>query len=731
MNAQPEDIVQVIRLEADESSAKQSESAIQAVRAQIQGLSDEVAQLTPATEAAALPFEELHAAASQLGQDDVPIQNLTQQVSALHDEVEQTTIGFDDLSRAKQKAADTSGGGGAGDDVDSGDGLDIAPSEARGLRYAISSLPGGQQISSIIQSFSLLGPLGAVASVAAVGIKAATDAEEARTKAAQDAADAINNIALGAAGGTTDSINKQIQQQQANLDAQTEAQKSLQGYSQQLNDVSTQYDDGKLTLAQYAQQQEDLAANIKIATGGQVDFTDKINAAAEALKNTSLDSASLPQVFGELSKASGDLQTKLGSATDDLGTKIDATKSGLAGLAVELTTDSVAANNAAAAQQVLTKSQEDAVNQAIQIDGMTKDQRDAKAAQDVRDINLINQQIQAGGLTEQATDDLIAKQAQLQAEYEALIGVTNSAADATARETKVKQDALDTTNNYLDAVTAENAAIQAVDKAQQALTESAQAHSVALGQIQTQEQTKEAQDRAQAAQQAEEDQEKHLERLAQINQDAASEEKNAVRDRNVDADIQAREKAATATQQEGTTFDQQEKQQAAHLTTQLQSDAQAAKDQEAAEDAHYTTLHDQQVEALNEAEVEQSRADGLAAGYQRQYNDDQLNSLIGLYNSLTSTTQLQNNYREIAEQTHQQRMLNIADTYLPLLENRFAAALSNLVNIVSGGNPLASLVLQTQGELYSQNNPITAPQNFTNAVQNVVDQRLLQVWSGR
>jgi DNA repair exonuclease SbcCD ATPase subunit len=250
----------------------------------------------------------------------------------------------------------------------------------------------------------------------------------------------------------------------------------------------------------------------------------------------------------------------------------------------------------------------------------------------------------------------------LRAEYDSLSKITTSYADILKREADEKQRITDATNNYLQSVTDDIATRQAVIKAQNDITDNAKDHADKLAQIQQDEQAKEIEDRTKAASQAEDDTAKHLQKIQDIEDQYAMDHEAAVGNRDALANYKAKQTEDKALSKEEAQYSEQERTLQKHLDEQLTSERVAERKSELSENSSYTKRYNQLVSALNEAQVAESRSQGLMLAYQNQANSN----------------------RQVAEFTHQYNMAVIQQNGLTALENGYRQHLSNLANIVAG-----------------------------------------------
>lgn len=617
-------------------------------------------QITEATLQASIAAQEQQASISLLvdavQKGEIATGDLVVQLNALgatKTQIDQVAAAMTNLSTA----ADNGGGDGSGASL---------TGSRRGL-MALGSLAGGSpglsDAARIVSVTAAFGPMGLAAGAAAIAVKAVTDAETARAKAAQDAADALKNIASGAAGGTTESINKEIQQQQAQKSVLDDVQKSLSFYNEELKSAKTNLDRGQISQEEYTTVVGQIGDEVDKLTGGAV-------------------------------TASGGV-VDLNKLLDDNKQSTDAVTIKIGGLNIELGTAAVAANNAAAALEKQSKLQVSVVGLIQKADQMTDDQRLAREKEIEREIELNREALGSGQLTGDAKAVILQQDRDLNIEYKSLITAQSTYAQGLLDEENEKKRITDATNNYLDAVTKEGEAEVAVAKAQQDLAGAAADHAAQLVQINQDEHAKEADDRKKAAQTAAEDAQKEQDRLQEIRQQGAQQHEADVGNRDALANYKDKQATDTQLSKEEKTYNTQEAQLQAHLTETLDADKAAQKKAEQTENTSYTKRYNQLLQSLNDAQIAESRAAGLAAAYQAQANQNRLVMEVNHQNALIGTTQIG----------------------LGLVEAAFQQTMNNLLGIVQGAaNPFQ--------------NSIVIGNQLNNQIQQTVNQQITKVVRG-
>lgn len=392
-------IVQRIVLKDDANESAKSEAAISRVRGGLLQLAQDTAQASAPANTAALQYDNLAQAVGALGLSTSQVAQLTGETTNLTSATDKAIASEERLAQAVAKTAQASAAGG---------GLDKARQIA-GVAGGVASTVGGGQavsaVSSILGLTAALGPLGAVAGTGVVAIKAVTDAEAARAEAAKNTADALNEIYSGAVGQTTEAIQQQINglsQQRASLEQGKAFLESLQGQADQnfgfvnITGTSVRLSD---VLAENATAIEDVNKQIVIHTA-QLDT----EAVAQA------DAAAAAQLF---------------------------------------------ADQLAEATAKTTQAQLDEAQRAVEIQQMTKEQRDKEVTSIAEEITALEHYIDTHALTEDAYNDLTDQLDKLQNRTEELTGTTLTYADVLAQIEERERALSQQTDNYFDALARE------------------------------------------------------------------------------------------------------------------------------------------------------------------------------------------------------------------------------------------------------------------------------------
>lgn len=168
------------------------------------------------------------------------------------------------------------------------------------------------------------------------------------------------------------------------------------------------------------------------------------------------------QLNAELAAATGGYltnQQQLEQAILQTDEAIAATTGPLALLNLALDSSAVAGNNAAAAAEEQAKANRDLANeqirfidQTLSIDNMTREQREKRARDIEREIELLQGQIDAGNANDEAVEQLTERILNLNGEYLELTSSTETYADVLNREKTEKELLNKQYDNYLDAL---------------------------------------------------------------------------------------------------------------------------------------------------------------------------------------------------------------------------------------------------------------------------------------
>lgn len=224
--------------------------------------------------------------------------------------------------------AAVSGGGGS---------LSGARGALRAGGFLLGAEAGGgalRAVGQVITLTTVLGPFGVAAGIGIEALRAVTDAETKRAEAAQKAADILKELTgAGAGGDTSADINKRIEAQTRQRDALLEVQNALNVQADAVTNLNFAYSQGAFSAEEYKTRLVAIGNETDALTGGAV------------------------------TAAGGMLD--LNKLLEDNKQSITDANSAIALYNAELNTSSVAANDAAAAEEELRKAREVSAKQLI------------------------------------------------------------------------------------------------------------------------------------------------------------------------------------------------------------------------------------------------------------------------------------------------------------------------------------------------------------------------------
>lgn len=645
---QNKNITATVGYQVNQASVQQAVAANQQVAASYANVNAAVATFSPAV--LALNPQLAQIAASQ--QAVATANNQTaQSFNAVAVAVQGAIDAEDSASKARQ-AAFLAGGGDSG----GGSGLGGLRSGLRAGGFLLGSEAGGgvvRGLSQLVTLGSAFGVVGVAAGAAALAVRGYTDSLQASTERAKAFGDALEKAFSSTSGGIADFQ----QQTQAQIAADTAVRDALK------------------KLADAAQPQ--LAANLDNASQSIANFLNKAAGDGDLVKPVQDASIS---------------QEAYNAQVEDYNKKIQLAQIALDAYNAALGTNIVLTNDAAAADKKIDASQLELAHASADAMNMTADARRKEADSIEAHITALEEAKNDYYITGAAADTLNAEINSLENRLVAITDTTHSWADTLA-DIQQRADAVD---NLFDANTKLGEAMQKTAAAEQDVTDAATEHADKLRGIAADEADKEAADRQKAAQQAEDDQAKHLQRLAEIDAQYNADHEAAVGNRDALANYQAAQKRDKDTSKENDAYTLQEQQLQAHLDDQLTQDRAAQQKQIDAENASYAKRNAQLIQALNTAQVEQSRAAGLALAYQRQANDAQLNERIRANAVVETVQQAANIVAQNIQVVHHNAMANIAYAGGALVEQIFAGTMARLAALAadpfagataSGSNP--------------------------------------------
>lgn len=489
-------------------------------------------QLSEDAAAGKVSVEQLVDQIVQLDLTDSEVQKLTNDFARLSEEI--ASVPAPKLSAAASGAGEDSSG--------SGISLGGARSTLRAGGFLLGADAGGGSLRAIGQIATLtavLGPVGIAAGLFAVVLRGVTENEQQAAEAAQKYIDAL----AGTSGDTTEDLQKKIDQEKANQATIQGGIESLQGFQKELDNLQ-QSAGSAASVAAAAAVDTAAAAAAEKARAGAVDGYAADAAAADA--SAAVYAQAQQQRAEDAAAALTDLNAKVYDATegavgfkDGVGTwitssdqlngvlkdgqdKLKVSSDALAFLGVQIDSAATKANTAAAALQALTDEQVKSAQQDVAINNMTKEQRDAKAKQDMADFDAISKLLLAGNLTEDAVVRLEDQQTALLEDYNRLTAATNTYADQVKALADATQLISDQTDHYMEALATEGDIEADIAKQTQALADAeaeANEKSIALEQDYEKKHAGIESDGAAKVQQINEDNADKLAKIAQDNAD--------------------------------------------------------------------------------------------------------------------------------------------------------------------------------------------------------------------
>jgi hypothetical protein len=205
-----------------------------------------------------------------------------------------------------------------------------------------------------------------------------------------------------------------------------------------------------------------------------------------------------------------------------------------------------ATNDARAAYEALSESQVESANLILSANKLTEEEREERIRAAQIEIDILRGLTEAEGTTYAARQELQAQQNELYQEIDALTRVTDSYADQLEREAAAKQAVTDAYDNYNELLDQEADAREDLADVQAKVGDLVLKREEDIADLR--------EDIADRTEQREEDlgerraeiAEDNADKIAKIERDFGRSHRDAVRNRNVVADIQARERAADA-----------------------------------------------------------------------------------------------------------------------------------------------------------------------------------------
>jgi len=547
------------------------------VRAQaFSNLADQVAR-------GALSFQQMAEAAAALGASK-------SEISALANEVAR-------LSRSNNVVGGTSGG------------FDLKQGASRlaGVGALVGSQAGGAVFPAFAQVAQLgiaFGGVGVAAGVLGLALRGVTDLQQKAAESAKLYASALSQISGEVAGGaTTADITESIDNLQRQKNVQQES----------LDSLALLQDEGRVRLQQFF--------------SGMID--------EDTFKSL------IGNVNQRLSDLTGGVTTDWSEIDDALTAgqvELDKTSGSIAFYTAQLGSQALAANDAAEAAKKLADAQVEGAQQALEVDRLTKEQRDERIAQNDRDVNVLTRLIGAGGLSADAVAELAAQITELNTDTERLKGTNETYADSLAAIEARQQSINDQFDQYSDAIANTGAIQEKLVGLEQDLAQARTDAAEKIGDIVAKTEDRREEIIADAGERREEIEQNTQDAIARIQRDAGREQYTAIASRDALAFAQSQQKAADALtdqqKQEEKQLAQQEKAQAKQLASLQKS-------------------QDEQIRSINQALDKETRLKQSAIFMQEQALikaqwDEQQIALFGSHNQVMIHTELWQELNRIA-----------------------------------------------------------------------------------
>jgi len=552
------------------------------VRAQaFSNLADQVAR-------GALSFQQMAEAAAALGASK-------SEISALANEVAR-------LSRSNNVVGGTSGG------------FDLKQGASRlaGVGALVGSQAGGAVFPAFAQVAQLgiaFGGVGVAAGVLGLALRGVTDAQQ---KAAESAKEYTSALA-GTAGQTTDELKKQIEAEEARRATLKEGLTTLEDFRDRIGAQVQLYREGFATTDEYRNNIANINAELYDFTGGALGAKDGLG---KLVANTGDFNAVLEVSQGEVDKTTGNI----------------------AFLNTQLNSQATAAADAAAAAKALADAQVEGAQQALEVDRLTKEQRDERIAQNDRDVNVLTRLIGAGGLSADAVAELAAQITELNTDTERLKGTNETYADSLAAIEARQQSINDQFDQYSDAIANTGAIQEKLVGLEQDLAQARTDAAEKIGDIVAKTEDRREEIIADAGERREEIEQNTQDAIARIQRDAGREQYTAIASRDALAFAQSQQKAADA-------ISDQQKQEEKQLAQQEKAQAKQL--------ASLQKAQDEQIRSVNQALDKETRLKQNAIFMQEQalikaqYDEQQI-ALFGSNNQVMIHTQMWQDFNAIA-----------------------------------------------------------------------------------
>ena len=577
----------VVRYRTDQASVQQAVQANQQIDATLK-------QTAAGASSTALQFASVADAARALNLSDA-------QVKALSSDTQQLASSANQAAAAQEKLAAASSRVGGGFTATQ------AASRIAGVGALVGSQAGGAVFPAFAQVAQLgiaFGAVGAAAGVLGLALRGVTDLQQKAAESAKLYASALSQISGEVAGGaTTADITESIDNLQRQKNVQQES----------LDSLALLQDEGKVRLQQFF--------------SGMID-EDTFNSL-------------IGNVNQRLSDLTGGVTTDWSQIDDALAAgqaEIDKTSGSIAFYTAQLGTQAVAENTAAAAAKALADAQVKDAQQALEVDRLTKEQRDERIAQNDRDVNVLTRLIGAGGLSADAVAELAAQITDLNTDTERLKGTNETYADTLAAIEARQQSINDQFDQYSDAIANTGAIQEKLVGLEQDLAQARTDAAEKIGDIVAKTEDRREEIIADAGERREEIEQNTQDAIARIQRDAGREQYTAVASRDALAFAQSQQKAADA-------ISDQQKQEEKQLAQQEKAQAKQL--------ASLQKAQDEQIRSVNQALDKETRLKQNAIFMQEQalikaqYDEQQI-ALFGSNNQVMIHTQMWQDFNTIA-----------------------------------------------------------------------------------
>ncbi len=262
-------------------------------------------------------------------------------------------------------------------------------------------------------------------------IKTVADQFAAARQRAQDFIAEQGKIAeLIAGGGTREDLeaarDKAVSEQQGAQQTADRGRALLQAYQDASRELQNQ-----LNTVGFTTSEEDRAASVQ-----------RLRDAEQAIRD----------FFGVVPSDPGGFPA-INAAIDKMQQKADKAAVAVASANLSLQNNETAANDAEAALERLTEAQLNSADRALELDRLTKDQREERIRQNERDVNVLTRLVGEGGLTAEALTEVATRISELNTETEQLRNTSSSYGDELEREQAAKEALTEKNQQLIDLAT--------------------------------------------------------------------------------------------------------------------------------------------------------------------------------------------------------------------------------------------------------------------------------------